>query len=194
MCASLLLSQALPAPLSRACARSDSKSALPPRQHSASSSSRPHRGSLHETPSRDERRIPGRRATPTGAAGPVPRWHSPAPTPGHTCTRNSLSSERRIASRYGAQRFALFLRIRPFLVLCTSSCDARFSTSPHNDRSVPSARCLPLSRSLRSRLRVLQLPTPLADRRFAVQSPSSRGAASGRPSAEKRTAFCKSVI
>ena len=141
MCAPLLLSQALPAPLSRACARSDSKSALPPRQHSASSSSRPHRGSLHET--RDERRIPGRRATPTGAAGPVPRWHSPAPTPGHTCTRNSLSSERRIASRYGAQRFALFLRIRPFLVLCTSSCDARFSTSPHKIAPFPQrAACL----------------------------------------------------
>ena len=38
MCASLLLSQALPAPshLSYACARSDSKSTSPPRPHSAS--------------------------------------------------------------------------------------------------------------------------------------------------------------
>ena len=54
-----------------------------------------------------------------------PRGVSPAKVP-RTRTRNSFPTERRIASRYGAQRFTLLLGICPFRVLCT--CDARFSS------------------------------------------------------------------
>ena len=131
MCASLLLS--LPAPMSRACARSDSKSTSPPTEAALRLfliSPRCARG-------RGPRRILG--ATLPGAAGLV--CHSPAPTPaesrhlpqhmkteflptralslGDTALRVSGSRLQVLWESAAAPAFE-------FRVLCT--CDARFSS------------------------------------------------------------------
>ena len=178
MCASLLLCP--PAPPSRACARSDSRVRLAALGRTPLL---PHRASLRE------RRI--RRATPAGFAGPV--WHSPAPTPGesrhrpphmYTEFRPTLAPHRfdaALSASRGASRF--------FWESALSGCCALVTPdSPHRDRSVrPSARCLPLSRSLRSRL--LQQAAdahrqPSICRRIAIlPRPSRAPPPAGRPSA-----------
>ena len=110
------------------------------RPHSASSSS-----PLASLRGLRERRI--RRVTPPRRCRPgvtLPRQShrlSPATVP-HTCTQDSFPPERRIAKRYGAQRFARrrfahSLGIRRFRV-----CALAMSDSPRRDQSVPlSARC-----------------------------------------------------
>ena len=160
MCGSLLFS--LPALSSRACARSDSKSASPPwaalrffpiaPRCARGESGKPHRPAL-----------PARCGTPR-----CPRRRSPAAVP-HTCTRNSFPPERgsavslRDGSSCSASRFLWESAL-------SGRCALGPPGAPHSDRSLrPSARRLRLCLGLYGADRFSKPPTPQV---FAPRRPS----------------------